>query len=90
MHLWEGVTLAMHQIRTQKLKSFFSLLGVILGVMFLIVVVTSFVATTIAAVGVLLKLGSQPQIALAASVLLLVPGVPLMNSSKSNCMSPSV
>jgi uncharacterized membrane protein YjjP (DUF1212 family) len=49
---------------------------------FLIVVVTSFVATTIAAVGVLLKLGSQPQIALAASVLLLVPGVPLINSSK--------
>jgi len=40
MHLWEGVTLALHQIRTQKLKSFFSLLGVILGVMFLIVVVT--------------------------------------------------
>lgn len=40
MQLWEGVALAMHQIRTQKLKSFFSLLGVILGVMFLIVVVT--------------------------------------------------
>ncbi len=40
MHLWEGVALAMHQIRAQKLKSFFSLLGVILGVMFLIVVVT--------------------------------------------------
>lgn len=40
MHLWEGVVLAFEQIRTQKLKSFFSLLGVILGVMFLIVVVT--------------------------------------------------
>ena len=40
MHIWEGVTLAMHQLRTQKLKSFFSLLGVILGVMFLLVVVT--------------------------------------------------
>ena len=40
MHLWEGVVLAFGQIRTQKLKSFFSLLGVILGVMFLIVVVT--------------------------------------------------
>ncbi len=40
MNLWEGVALAMQQIRTQKLKSFFSLLGVILGVMFLIVVVT--------------------------------------------------
>jgi putative ABC transport system permease protein len=40
MHIWEGVALAMHQIRTEKLKSFFSLLGVILGVTFLIVVVT--------------------------------------------------
>ncbi|MFQ5537762.1 MAG: ABC transporter permease [Gemmatimonadota bacterium] len=40
MQLWEGVVLAMQQIRTQKLKSFFSLLGVILGVTFLIVVVT--------------------------------------------------
>jgi len=40
MHLWEGVVLAMHQIRSEKMKSFFSLLGVIMGVMFLIVVVT--------------------------------------------------
>lgn len=40
MQLWEGVALAMQQLRTQKLKSFFSLLGVILGVMFLLVVVT--------------------------------------------------
>ncbi len=40
MHLWEGVSLAFQQIRSEKLKSFFSLLGVILGVMFLIVVVT--------------------------------------------------
>ncbi|HSW30804.1 MAG TPA: ABC transporter permease [Longimicrobiales bacterium] len=40
MQVWEGVVLAMHQIRSQKLKSFFSLLGVILGVLFLIVVVT--------------------------------------------------
>jgi len=38
--LWEGITLAFQQIRTEKLKSFFSTLGVILGVMFLIVVVT--------------------------------------------------
>jgi putative ABC transport system permease protein len=36
----EGVHLAMVQIWTQKLKSFFSLLGVIIGVMFLIVVVS--------------------------------------------------
>jgi putative ABC transport system permease protein len=40
VQLWEGVWLAFQQIRTQKLKSFFSVLGVILGVMFLIVVVT--------------------------------------------------
>ena len=30
MNLWEGVVLAMEQLRSQKLKSFFSLLGVIL------------------------------------------------------------
>jgi putative ABC transport system permease protein len=40
MNLWEGITLAMNQIWSQKLKSFFSLLGVIIGVMFLIVVVS--------------------------------------------------
>jgi putative ABC transport system permease protein len=40
VHFWEGVTLALQQIRAEKLKSLFSLLGVILGVMFLIVVVT--------------------------------------------------
>ncbi len=40
MQIWEGVTLAMNQLRSEKLKTFFSLLGVIMGVMFLIVVVT--------------------------------------------------
>jgi putative ABC transport system permease protein len=40
MHFWEGVRLAMVQLRTEKLKSFFSLLGVIIGVLFLIVVVS--------------------------------------------------
>jgi putative ABC transport system permease protein len=40
LNIWEGVALAMNQLRSEKLKSFFSLLGVILGVMFLIVVVT--------------------------------------------------
>ena len=40
MNVWEGVVLALNQIRTEKLKSFFSLLGVIIGVMFLIVVVS--------------------------------------------------
>jgi putative ABC transport system permease protein len=37
---FEGIRLAMVQIASQKLKSFFSLLGVIIGVMFLIVVVS--------------------------------------------------
>jgi len=36
----EGVRLALYQLWTEKLKSFFSLLGVIVGVMFLIVVVS--------------------------------------------------
>ena len=40
MLLSEGVTLAMQQIRAEKLKSFFALLGVIIGVMFLLVVVS--------------------------------------------------
>ena len=40
MQLTEGIRLALQQIRTEKLKSFFSLLGVIVGVMFLIVVVS--------------------------------------------------
>jgi putative ABC transport system permease protein len=40
VQFWEGVTLALTQIRSEKLKSFFTLLGVIIGVMFLIVVVS--------------------------------------------------
>jgi len=36
----EGVRLALHQIRAQKLKSFFAVVGVIIGVMFLITVVS--------------------------------------------------
>ena len=48
----------------------------------LVVVATAFVATFIAALGGLLQLSGKPQIALAASVLLLVPGVQLINSSK--------
>jgi putative ABC transport system permease protein len=35
----EAVRLALSQIRVQKLKSFFTLLGVVIGVMFLIAVV---------------------------------------------------
>jgi putative ABC transport system permease protein len=38
--LLEGVRLALGQIRAQKLKSFFAVLGVIIGVMFLITVVS--------------------------------------------------
>ncbi|MGQ0649119.1 MAG: ABC transporter permease [Gemmatimonadaceae bacterium] len=40
MPLLEGVRLALAQIRAQKLKSFFTLLGVTIGVMFLIAVVS--------------------------------------------------
>ena len=40
MQVWQGVALAFQQIKSEKLKSFFSLLGVILGVMFLLIVVT--------------------------------------------------
>ena len=40
MSLLEGLRLALTQIRVQKLKSFFTLLGVTIGVMFLIAVVS--------------------------------------------------
>jgi putative ABC transport system permease protein len=40
MHLLDAVKLALQQIRVQKLKSFFTLLGVMIGVMFLIAVIT--------------------------------------------------
>jgi putative ABC transport system permease protein len=40
MYILEGVLLALRQIRAQKLKSFFAVLGVIIGVMFLITVVS--------------------------------------------------
>src|SRR5438105_1086904 len=40
MPLYEAVRLALAQIRVQKLKSFFTLLGVMIGVMFLIAVVS--------------------------------------------------
>lgn len=44
------------------------------------VVITAFVAGLLASLATLLNWGSQPQIALVASVLLLVPGVPLVNA----------
>lgn len=40
MPLFEAIRLALQQIRVQKLKSFFTLLGVTIGVMFLIAVVS--------------------------------------------------
>ena len=40
MHFYESIRLALAQIRVQKLKSFFTLLGVMIGVMFLIAVVS--------------------------------------------------
>ena len=40
MNTGEGIRLALSQIRAQKLKSFFAVLGVIIGVMFLITVVS--------------------------------------------------
>jgi putative ABC transport system permease protein len=40
MRLYEAVRLALSQLRVQKLKSFFSLVGVAIGVMFLIAVVS--------------------------------------------------
>jgi uncharacterized membrane protein YjjP (DUF1212 family) len=47
---------------------------------FLVVVMTAFVASAIASIAPLLGLGNQPQLTLISSVLLLVPGVPLINS----------
>ncbi len=40
MRFWEGIRLAMQQIWAQKMKSFFSLVGVIIGITFLIAVIT--------------------------------------------------
>ena len=40
MHLFEAIRLALSQLRVQKLKSFFTLLGVTISVMFLIAVVS--------------------------------------------------
>src|SRR5690606_29077451 len=40
MNLLEGVRLALDQIRAQKLKSFFAVIGVVIGVMFLMTVVS--------------------------------------------------
>lgn len=42
--------------------------------------ITAFVASMVAGLAVKYELGNDPQIALASSVLLLVPGFPLINS----------
>ena len=49
---------------------------------FLIAVVTAFVAGSLGSIATLLNLSSDPTIAMAASVLLLVPGVPLVNAAE--------
>lgn len=50
--------------------------------LFLVVVVTAFVAGAVASLGIRLGFGVQAQFAMASSVLLLVPGVPLINSAE--------
>jgi uncharacterized membrane protein YjjP (DUF1212 family) len=47
---------------------------------FLTVFITAFVVSLIASAALLFNLGNQPQLALIAAVLLLIPGVPLINS----------
>ena len=47
---------------------------------FLIVTATAFIAGVIASTATLFHLSPHPQLALASSVLMLVPGVPLINS----------
>lgn len=49
---------------------------------FLIVVITAFVAGSLASLASILNLSPEPTIAMAASVLLLVPGVPLINAAE--------
>lgn len=48
----------------------------------LVTIATAFVAGLIASLATVLQISPQPQIALAASVLLLVPGVPLINAAE--------
>ncbi len=47
---------------------------------FLTVVLSAFVAETVASIAPLLQLGNEPRLALISAVLLLVPGVPLIHS----------
>ncbi|MDX1993150.1 MAG: threonine/serine exporter family protein [bacterium] len=49
---------------------------------YIIVVLTAFAAGLIASTATVLSIGERPNLALAASVLLLVPGVPLINAAE--------
>lgn len=49
---------------------------------FLIITITAFIAGIIAGLASRYDIGKEPQIAMAASVLLLVPGVPLINAAE--------
>ncbi len=40
MRFWEGIRLSLQQVRAQKLKSFFALLGISIGITFLMAVIT--------------------------------------------------
>lgn len=48
----------------------------------LVTIATAFTAGVLAGIGTLMRITDTPQIALAASVLLLVPGVPLINAAE--------
>jgi uncharacterized membrane protein YjjP (DUF1212 family) len=47
---------------------------------FLTVIITAFVASSMASVASLFHLSGQPQLAFVSTALLLIPGVPLINS----------
>ena len=49
---------------------------------YVVVTVTAFVATCISGLALLLGMGGTPTVAITASVLLLVPGVPLINAAE--------
>lgn len=47
---------------------------------FVIFIMCSFISSMIAGIGVILQIGNTPNVALATSVLFLIPGVPMINS----------
>lgn len=70
---WLAAALAMIT-RQELLRRYFNL--------YIVVTATAFVATFVASTGIILGLVQNEQVPLAASVLLLVPGVPLINAAK--------